>query len=90
MAESQNQPSADQPNSEQSTAEQPSLGQPSADTGRRDVPPPGGPEAVRAGCLCSVLLNQASMRIGGADATFVNPLCPVHGPGSTAGSGEDR
>jgi hypothetical protein len=51
---------------------------------------PGSPGAVRDGCRCSVLLNQA---VGGADVEhpgFVNPLCPVHGSlGSEPGAGPD-
>lgn len=40
--------------------------------------PPGSPEALDGGCLCSVLLN----RLAGENAGqgFVNPLCPVHRP----------
>jgi hypothetical protein len=48
----------------------------------RGGPAPGSPEAVDLGCSCSVLLNQGSERTGGPDATLVNPLCPVHRPGS--------
>jgi hypothetical protein len=50
-------------------------------------PAPGSPGALRDGCRCSVLLNQAVGQ--GPDderGGFVNPLCPVHGSlGSDAG-----
>jgi hypothetical protein len=48
-------------------------------------PPPGGPSpgspgALRDGCRCSVLLNQAVGQGPDDDHSgFVNPLCPVHG-----------
>jgi hypothetical protein len=48
-------------------------------------PAPGSPEAVRRGCRCSVLLNQAPVG-GHEDAHFVNPLCPLDHSGA-AGSG---
>lgn len=41
---------------------------------------PGSPDALRDGCRCSVLLNQAVGHGAGDDHPgFVNPLCPVHG-----------
>ena len=41
---------------------------------------PGSPGALRDGCRCSVLLNQAVGPDPDAERPgFVNPLCPVHG-----------
>lgn len=54
---------------------------------------PGSPGAVRDGCRCSVLLNQAAGRAGAEHCGFVNPLCPVHGsfgPEPGPGVGPDR
>ena len=38
--------------------------------------PPGSPEALDGGCLCSVLLNRMPTDRSGND--FVDPLCPLH------------
>jgi hypothetical protein len=59
------------------------------------TPPPGGPApwspgALRDGCRCSVLLNQAGPGPDDEQGGFVNPLCPVHGSlGSDAGPDRD-
>jgi hypothetical protein len=47
--------------------------------GAAAAPSPGTPRALRDGCCCSVLLNQAVGQGPGDHPGFVNPLCPVHG-----------
>jgi hypothetical protein len=50
------------------------------DGGAAAAASPGTPRALRDGCRCSVLLNQAVGQGGPGDHPgFVNPLCPVHG-----------
>ena len=77
--------------------DRPGSGEPAGAPDAASPPSPGSPEAVRQGCLCSVLLNQATAALLGQgtddrpSSPFVNPLCPVDhalAPGSGARSAD--
>ncbi|SHL19638.1 hypothetical protein SAMN05443637_120137 [Pseudonocardia thermophila] len=44
---------------------------------------PGGPRALAAGCVCSVLAN-AAYRAGAAEEPCLDPRCVLHAGGGTA------